>query len=62
MEFVWRDWFVEAEDVAVLEPEVGAASFGLDFDDSQFFVDFADGFACGVLDGFQLPDCHRSFH
>ncbi|CAB0645564.1 hypothetical protein CIP107582_01044 [Corynebacterium diphtheriae] len=49
MASIWRDWFVQAEDVAVLEPEVGAASFDLDFDDCQVFVYFVDDFSCGVL-------------
>lgn len=55
VEFLWQDWFVQAEDMALLEPEVGAASFYLDFNDFQGFVNFADGLACGVLDCFQLP-------
>lgn len=55
MESVLRDGFVEAEDVALFEPEVGAASFDLYFDEFQVFVDLADCFAFCVLDGFQLP-------
>lgn len=55
MESFLRDWFVKAEDVALFEPEVGAAPFDLDFDEFQVFVNLADGFACSVLNGFQLP-------